>query len=484
MFISAYLLYRIIGEHRVHLLFKKTLVLILMINFVQCSKGKTEPELTRIEHRSNSNVERSDATDLKSAIKMLNSAELFCGDECDPAVGMVGTIGEISDSPETEKKYTVDRCTGSLVGENIVATNAHCVPQAVTSGKVDCSKRMNILFPGGERKKCKKLLFVSPQFEESGHDFAFFEIEKLKDAKAISSAKKISAEKLSDGVKLSALVVDPDFGSSEEKFSGTFRKKSCHTVVGSGPLPNFGPSKEQLLVPLGTCDVRPGNSGAPIVDEQGHLRALVSRSINWMREVEQNWNKATQPSLHLWAMKIGVGTYCLRPGHWRSPIDLSKKECQRVSLPLSSDDYMDSVPFEKFKMRAKKQRDQKWQQLINESPFWGAQSPIQWQAEEHEQRQNADLFNFPNRRFSLSLVPQCYKEFSTAVASEYELKIPDFEIKMNDESYRIEMKEGLMNLWIARLSVEEADGEKVIKIELLKNGEKINQDDLLPPCDS
>lgn len=283
---------------------------ILPLVFMSC--GKDNPKGLHFKPADN---------EAQAQFAILNS-ELICKDDCVETVGLVAAV------QDTEEGFGTTQCTGTLVDKDVIATNSHCIPDSLKRG-MSCEGRLNILLPNGIHYPCKKVLFASDINESTTFglpDVAFFRIASAPELTPLNTQQS----PLDVGVELVALTIDPiHYGDFPQ---GRFVRKTCRTTKDNLFVPTFGVDQNQSLVPLNGCAFMMGNSGSPLVDEEGFIRAIAFGILS-------------DPKSDKVSLNLATGTQCLRWKKWSSPLDYRNTGC-REHLPLyakiDSSSYKDS----------------------------------------------------------------------------------------------------------------------------------------------
>jgi|GEM_PF-6944438 len=211
----------------------------------------------------------------------LEEASIQCEapSECSESVGMI--LGNVTH----QGQEGVARCTGFLIAADLVATNSHCIPESVKEDPSKCSTQLGIKFPEKEGSPavwslCEELLTFSEIAKEgeadfvNKSDFAFFRL-----AKAIPrGALAIDRSGLAQNQKFSFVAVDPSPGQIP---SGTIRKNSCEAVKGSKFIPlDRDENSEVSVLFCENCKAKPGNSGSPVLNDQGLVVAILHGGLD------------------------------------------------------------------------------------------------------------------------------------------------------------------------------------------------------------
>lgn len=204
-------------------------------------------------------------------------AVLVC-DQTDPA-HCPSTVGLIV----TRTTAWIGQCTASLIGEQTLITNSHCIPDELKQDGADCSKNMAVYFPQtatnpAEKVKCEKVLHISKIAKEGEPgfgleaDYAVLQLARVVTRPHLTIRRDLG---LTDDLKLVAYAIDPKYGG---RTMGILKVKMCSARQGSIAAPSF----VQNFAGVGAfsgCEIIPGNSGSPAIDRDGNMRALVHATI-------------------------------------------------------------------------------------------------------------------------------------------------------------------------------------------------------------
>lgn len=227
---------------------------------------------------------------LKKIQKVLNEMTVYCSDRsaenCPEPAGFILSTG-FNEETGSDGIFT---CSGTLVSEDIVMTNRHCIPEEVQANPGLCSKRLGIMFPRSNTKAsvekftCKELIRVSAEPESifSDEDYAFFRIDKPKNRAYF----KVSREGVPDGSVLTLYSINPP---STYSSTGTLVVKKCLIKHRSLMAPEsvnefsptlFGYSLERFSYGPEACAVIQGNSGSAALNSKSQIVGLVQAIMN------------------------------------------------------------------------------------------------------------------------------------------------------------------------------------------------------------
>ncbi len=182
----------------------------------------------------------------------------------------------------------IGRCTVSLIADDLIITNSHCVPKDSTElSMTDALFPRTREFPE-ERVKIRAVVTASSiERNETSPDYLHkkdFAVLRL--AQPVRRTHlKIDRNGVPDNLKLTAYSADPITSHLPTK-SGHQRapyakitKQECVSRQGTAKVPSYiQPLAE--IVALGDCTILSGDSGSPLVDEKGEARAFAHGSIS------------------------------------------------------------------------------------------------------------------------------------------------------------------------------------------------------------
>lgn len=206
--------------------------------------------------------------------KIARNVTITCRNgECNPSVGLMTAV--IKDSAG----WTAGQCTASLIAPDIMVTNGHCIPVDLAKAGSDCRGRLFITFAAETGHKeydqqigCSRVLYRHKDPNFDGSDYAYVQLERASNRPALRQSR----DGFEHGKKYFINKVNPlrsvDNGKGKG-IAGEFDREACvsmqDTAVFDQPLNKQ--SHSQLLV---DCKVIPGNSGSPVLAEDGTLRGV------------------------------------------------------------------------------------------------------------------------------------------------------------------------------------------------------------------
>jgi hypothetical protein len=175
-----------------------------------------------------------------------------------------------------QNKY--EFCTGILTEDDVVATSSSCLPETVRLNGLDCSQDVFFFFPKtanrpAERINCSKVLQVSRLEGEDPvlwrDDLSFLQLAKPSERRTATFSR--------DGVQNKQIFTTWMIDQQDE-FSAIIKRSNCESIHETyvNPLVMNESSPGMLFA---DCASTNGSLGAPVVDNNGKVRAIISKSI-------------------------------------------------------------------------------------------------------------------------------------------------------------------------------------------------------------
>ena len=183
---------------------------------------------------------------------------------------------------------TSGECEGSIIGENLVLTNAHCA-EVIFSAMPGSQSRGNgyVIIPESEENRgdfviadMMGLVSISQPYNVLGikSDFAIIRTGPWSVLRGGASFRptpvKISREGLKNGKTYYVYSSSP-FGDDSREI----QKRPCRSVHNNIFHPTFDSEGDATFL-LSDCPIGPGNSGSPLYNEQGELVGLIGGQLN------------------------------------------------------------------------------------------------------------------------------------------------------------------------------------------------------------
>jgi hypothetical protein len=204
----------------------------------------------------------------------LEAFSITCEGPCPESAGVL-----ISIEAEAGKTSLMKTCSFSLVGRDIVLTNRHCLPASIATAGAACDGKIQVIFARDGAKEvhgCSKILSLPAEYSPYKivqRDFAFIQLKTAPARTALS----IRQEGVTDKEVLTALVATPDHSGTNP--ASRLQRVSCTTHMNSYIVPDFTNSKSPVIT-FKNCNIVSGNSGAPMVDSAGNIKAIAQSGAN------------------------------------------------------------------------------------------------------------------------------------------------------------------------------------------------------------
>ncbi len=192
-------------------------------------------------------------------------------EECEPSVALISVV----------TKEGVDRCSGVLISGDRVLTNEHCLRDALGS----CRNSVFIHFAEtvgapAQHARCEEIEKKStPVPGGMGMDYAVIRLDQpLPERKPAPLSKTLPANR--EALRILRVQMDGGGGS---KYGGSQEALRCDVAEGPYTYPELD-SNEFELMSLGDCAIQAGNSGSPVLNQDGELVGLVQGYLRLTEE--------------------------------------------------------------------------------------------------------------------------------------------------------------------------------------------------------
>jgi V8-like Glu-specific endopeptidase len=204
------------------------------------------------------------AENLSEAALIARAAKITCapGATCSPSVGLLSFA----------LQNGAAQCTASLVAPDIVATNAHCVPDDIQKAGASCRGRIWMNFLKNENPnfetqiECDRVIVASGAGSKESADYAFLRLRRA----SARPTFRISRQGFKDAEYVKIEKVDPIKG---ETMSGLQHEVTCqaaqHTLIA-----DFNDDLAEVPL-MADCEVMKGNSGSALRALDGSVRGVI-----------------------------------------------------------------------------------------------------------------------------------------------------------------------------------------------------------------
>ena len=238
-------------------------------------------------------------------VKALVYSKIICATKnCPSYVGMMAFVRHDVQESKTNPDQmvmvqSVGTCTVSLIADDLVMTNSHCLQQGRKNYGSECPLT-EVSFPKNgqfeaERADCAQVISASELAlrvnnisQELLPDYAILKLKKpLK-----RTPLKLNFDGVPDNMPLSMYAADP---VGERLAWSKVVETKCVSQYRSAKLPGYNHPLSATIA-LAGCLANDGNSGAPVIDSKGEARAVVSNSLGNRSMVIDNETIDTQIS--------------------------------------------------------------------------------------------------------------------------------------------------------------------------------------------
>jgi hypothetical protein len=269
---------------------KASLYLLAVLTLAGCS-GAAENKLG-----ADSLVREIKANSIGEAASISAAAHLTCEGECPGNVGLF-----LAAKPDG-----LLSCTAFLIGDDLVATNSHCLPAAVKDVAGICAERVRIIFPrasgqGEESFACAEVMGASERPNALSPDLAVIKLAK----KTTRSFVRISREGINPGATYRAVKVNPADGAS-----GVIVKADCLAVANSYRYPLYSKPSDPVVT-VGDCKSIVGNSGSPLLSKNGEAVGILQADLGVGDLARKTWEPHLAPGESFAPLALATNLACL-----------------------------------------------------------------------------------------------------------------------------------------------------------------------------
>jgi hypothetical protein len=282
--------------------FARAISLLPIAALAGCAKEITQHSQNSSAISANHLVAVQKVSSLPEAIQQIQSGSLTCTDSahCPANVGMLLAADAAGGfDPHSD---AVLACTAALVGDDLVLTNSHCIPSAVKLLPDLCASRVRISLPNGATLACAQLVGFSARETPTSPDLALLRLEKKTGIAPLAIARS--------GVEPAAVLhsfrVNPDLKNR----TGSLVASDCVATAGAYRMPVYNSSADSQFV-TGDCQAVAGNSGSPVLGDDGAVHGLLQADLPISASTNALWLPRLDGGSTFAPLAMGTSLACL-----------------------------------------------------------------------------------------------------------------------------------------------------------------------------
>jgi len=239
--------------------------------------------------------------------KAISNSSVICGESIS---GCPDNVAKLSFWVKESEGYQLAVCSGTLIDQNYIITNRHCIPDNIQVNGASCNKQIIIQFPDDvknhkqmETLNCKNVVQVFKN-KNTEPDLAVLRIEKSKYARQSVTINKFA---FVHSQKNYAYTMNPN---RYDRDLGIIKRKDCKVSLDNllyGKSNNFARS---ALLYGSNCNVIGGNSGSGLFDQNNNLIGVINMTI-LNNNLKNTLKRNSIPVERLTHMGIAVNIGCL-----------------------------------------------------------------------------------------------------------------------------------------------------------------------------
>jgi hypothetical protein len=294
--------------------------------------------------KDNADRAQGSTTDASS----LQSSHLNCesGSHCSPSVGLL----------VSRKSDRATLCTATLVGDDVVATASHCIPEELRYEGAFCTGKIWVRFAQTDgfpetKIDCSTVLSASPLYDRTLNqpDIAFLKLQRAPNRPPLKINRSGILDDRHYGViKLTPLSASPSPAKIETD--------ECLPLSGSVVLPG-SIYPDHAVIALASCEIDPMSAGAPLIDENGEIHGILQGPVPDTRIERKIRNRNLLDSSYA-RFSLATNMACVRlpekdqnlalPSHCSEDADQRSDDAKRRRNELLSAQILQNWPTESY----------------------------------------------------------------------------------------------------------------------------------------
>lgn len=209
---------------------------------------------------------------------------------------------------KTDDGFGLAVCSGTLINDNYIITNSHCIPANLNDGD-DCSKQILVQFPESgniprESINCQRVIQKFPMANDQP-DLAVIEIGSSNFNRYKTSTLK---NQFTEGMDVAAFTMNP---SETDTMKGVIVRKDCKVSLSNLLTLEENSNSGNVLLYGPNCNVISGNSGSGLFDMSGNMIGVIHQKIESKLLSELLVNEGVNHN-ELTYMGVAVNISCLK----------------------------------------------------------------------------------------------------------------------------------------------------------------------------
>jgi hypothetical protein len=241
--------------------------------------------------------------DYEEIMAIYNNQYVYCTDSSD----CPGFVSKLAFNSSFNYEHKAGVCSGTLIDEEYIITNEHCIPQELNEGD-SCTGKIKALFPNTdeyEKEEAECATIEKILTREDDIDIALIRLQRRVFR---GQTPSVRPDMTNEGDIITAYTVDPFFGGA----MGMIRKKTCKVSL-QNLFSTIKSSKNKKLYMSGeNCEIIGGNSGTSMLDSEGNIIGIIHSGLDLERIYKKGKDKYNfSEKLPESSISMGANISCL-----------------------------------------------------------------------------------------------------------------------------------------------------------------------------